>query len=80
MALRNIFEPLKYGDEGKKVEEAQKLLQKDGSTIKINGIFTIGMKSAVKAFQKRNGLKITGVIDGRTWTALKAKKPGGKRK
>lgn len=64
---------LEYGDKGKDVEKAQQLLQKAGSTIKVTGEFSIGMKSAVKAFQKKNGLKITGIIDQKTWDKLNAK-------
>lgn len=81
MVLRNKKTILlQYGDTGKEVEKAQKLLQKAGSTIQVNGVFSIGMTSAVKAFQKRSGLKITGVIDDRTWEKLNEKKPGGRKK
>lgn len=74
---------LKYGDENKDVLEAQKLLKATGSTIEPNGKYTIGMISAVKAFQKKNGLAITGKIDSKTMTKLKAaakpaKKPARK--
>lgn len=63
---------LKYGDENKDVLEAQKLLKLAGSTIKPTGKFTIGMLSAVKAFQKKNGLAVTGKIDTKTMNKLKA--------
>jgi len=74
---------LKYGDENKDVLEAQKLLKAAGSTITPNGKYTIGMVSAVKAFQKKNGLAVTGKIDSKTMTKLKAaakpvKKPARK--
>lgn len=74
---------LKYGDENKYVLEAQKLLKAVGSTITLNGKYTIGMISAVKAFQKKNGLAVTGKIDSKTMTKLKAaakpaKKPARK--
>ena len=62
---------LKYGDENKDVMEAQKLLKAAGSTITPNGKFTIGMVSAVKAFQKKNGLNVTGKIDTKTMNKLK---------
>ena len=61
---------MKYGMEGKMVADAQKALQKAGSTIKVNGKYTIGMVSAVKAFQKRNTLKVTGIIDAKTLAKL----------
>ena len=64
------FVTLKYGMDGKIVEDAQKALQKAGSTIKVNGKFTIGMTSAVKAFQKKNKLKVTGQIDAKTMAKL----------
>ena len=75
---------LKYGMEGKAIADAQKALQKAGSTIKVNGKFTIGMLSAVKAFQKRNKLPVTGVIDTKTLNKLNeymkpAKKPAAKK-
>lgn len=74
---------MKYGAEGKEVAEMQKALQKAGSTIKVNGKYTIGMTSAVKAFQKRNKLQVTGTIDAKTKAKLMeylkpAKKPAKK--
>lgn len=72
-----VFKAIKLGAKGKQVTDAQKLLQKSGSTIKLTGEFGIGMFSAVKAFQKKNGLKVTGAIDKKTWdklVALKKKK------
>jgi len=62
---------LKYGDENKDVLEAQKLLKAAGSTIQPNGKYTIGMMTAVKSFQKKNGLEVTGQIDSKTMAKLK---------
>lgn len=71
---------LEYGDSGPLVKEAQIMLAKCGSTIKPNGVFSIGMKSAVKAFQRKNGLAVTGVINSTTWKKLEAgSKPAKKR-
>lgn len=61
-----------YGAEGPEIIELQQMLQACGSTIKVNGKFTIGMKSAVKAFQKKNGLPVTGIIDSKTLAKMKA--------
>ena len=63
---------MKYGMEGKMVADAQKALQKAGSTIKVNGKYTIGMVSAVKAFQSASGLKADGIVGPLTWAALDA--------
>lgn len=69
-----MFKKLKLNCEGPKVKEAQQLLRKAGSTIKVTGFYSIGMYAAVKAFQKRNGLKVTGEIDSATWKKLQAVK------
>lgn len=65
---------LQYGDENpKKIMIAQICLREDGSKIELNGEYTIGMVSAVAAFQKRNGLEVTGKIDRKTWWKLRRK-------
>ena len=69
-----MFKKLKLNSEGPKVKEAQQLLRKAGSTIKVTGFFSIGMYSAVKAFQKRKGIKATGEIDAATWRKLQTVK------
>ena len=56
----------KYGDEGEKVLTYQKALKVAGSKIQVNGKYTIGMVSAVKAFQKKNKLEVNGKIDTKT--------------
>lgn len=68
------FKAIVYKSEGKEVEEARKLLAKAGSSIKPGKVFDIGMLSAVKAFQKKNGLPVTGKIDKKTWDKLHAVK------
>ena len=70
---KNLF-PLKLNDENAKVLEVQKLLQKNGSGISLTGVFTIGTLSAVRAFQKKNGLKVTGIVDEKTFEKLSAVK------
>lgn len=70
MAIRCSKKYPVYGDEGKEVLKYQKLLQKTGSTIKANGVFSIGMVSAIKAFQKKNKLSQTGKLDTKTAAAL----------
>ena len=64
--------PLKLNDKGPKVLEVQKFLVKAGSSIKLTGVYTIGMMSAVRSFQKKNGLKPTGIVDLRTYEKLSA--------
>ena len=66
-----MFKTLKYGMEGNDVAEVQKLLQAAGSTIKVTGKYTIGMFTAVKTFQKKHDLEVTGKVDAKTMSKLK---------
>lgn len=70
MPLKNLKKYPVLGDEGKEVLKYQKLLQKAGSTIKANGVFSIGMVSAIKAFQKKSKLPQTGKLNAKTAAAL----------
>lgn len=65
--------PLKLKDEGPAVQYIAWRLAQKGSGLKPTYVFHIGMRSAVVRFQKKNGLKVTGVIDKKTWTKLIAK-------
>ena len=64
------FIPVKYGEESSRVIKIQKLLAKAGSSIKPNGCFTIGMRTAVKSFQAKHNLPVTGIVDARTMNKL----------
>lgn len=66
------FAPIKLGAEGKEVKDCQKALKAAGSKIQLTGKFGIGMVSAVKSFQKKNGLAATGEIDAKTLLKLNA--------
>ena len=66
-----MIKVMSYGAEGKEVADVQRLLQSVGSTIKVNGKYTIGRTSAVKAFQRRHNLPVTGKVDSKTLRKLK---------
>ena len=68
------FKPIKIGDKGPVITEIRKLLVKSGSTIKPTKVFHIGMQSAVSAFQRKNNLSQTGIVDKKTWDKLQALK------
>lgn len=74
------FKALKLGDKGLVVKKISELLKKAGSTIKPTSEFHIGMVSAVKAFQKKNGLPVTGTVDRKTFDKLSAVKAPKKAK
>lgn len=75
------YPELRIGSEGDLVTMMQDLLSKFGSSLKVDGKFTNGTKSALKAFQKKNGIEATGICGSKTWAALfktidsKAEKP-----
>lgn len=64
------FIKMVYGEKSDRVKKAQKLLAKAGSSIKPNGVYSIGMVTAVRAFQKKHNLEVTGVIDAKTMNKL----------
>lgn len=67
--MKNIN--LKYGDEGVDVLEVQGLLREVGSSIALTGQYSVAMISAVRSFQKKNGLEVTGKVDKTTYKLLK---------
>lgn len=63
---------MELGSKGTNVKKAQEMLRKLGSTVKVTGEFNIGMLSAVRSFQKKNGLAVTGIVNKKTWDKLYA--------
>ncbi len=67
----NLFENLKLGDSGPKVERFQKLLQKHGLDVgNIDGKFGSGTRKAALDFQQLYSIESSGIGDLRTWTYL----------
>ncbi|MEL6807598.1 MAG: peptidoglycan-binding domain-containing protein [Pseudomonadota bacterium] len=66
---------LKKGVKGGDVKEAQKLLNKNGAKLKVDGDFGAKTEAATKAFQKKVKLKVDGQIGPITTAALKYGKP-----
>ena len=62
------FKPLKVGSKGQGVKNVQNLLK-----IKADGDFGSGTANAVKEFQKKSKLPVTGIVDKATFAALKSK-------
>jgi len=55
---------------GEIVVQLQSFLSEAGSSVKIDGIFGFGTRSAVRAFQKRHGITPTGIVEPKTWSKL----------
>ena len=64
------YPTLRRGNKGDLVAQMQDLLQKDGSTLEVDGIFGVGTQSAVRSFQKRHGLVVDGIVGPKTWAEL----------
>ena len=56
----------------KDILKAQKILREKGSSIKVTGKYTIGMKTVLFKYQRENGLPVTGELDDVTWKKLKS--------
>ena len=54
-----------------KVKKAQEMLVKDGAKIKADGLMGKHTREAIKDFQKKNMLKVTGKLDKETMAKLK---------
>ena len=61
---------LRQGSKGDIVKTMQQLLKNTGSNLAVDGIFGNGTRSALAAFQKKNGLEADGVCGPLTWSAL----------
>jgi len=57
--------PLKIGSKGKDVERIQRALK-----VKVDGVFGKQTEAAVKAYQKRKGLVVDGIVGPKTWNML----------
>lgn len=61
---------LERGDKGDGVETLQKLLREAGFDIEVDGNFGRGTRSAVRDFQKAEGIKVDGIVGRETWERL----------
>lgn len=59
--------PLKVGDKGWKVKVAQQKLNIIGINTEITGSFSANTERALKDFQKKHKLKVTGLLDDTTY-------------
>jgi L,D-peptidoglycan transpeptidase YkuD (ErfK/YbiS/YcfS/YnhG family) len=61
---------LRRGDQGEQVRELQQLLTDAGFPTKVDGLFGEQTDASVRAFQRREGLTVDGVVGPRTAEAL----------
>jgi hypothetical protein len=66
--VKKEFKPFKIGSKGDAVKKIQELL-----SLNADGDFGPGTEKAVKAFQKKSSLPVTGIVDQATLKALRGK-------
>lgn len=66
------YSTIKYGSTGDDVKKLQEELNKYGYGLDTDGIFGIKTQSAVKDYQKNNGLSVDGIVGANTWGKLNA--------
>ena len=70
MKITVSYPTIKRGSKGEIVVQLQDLLARNGSSVRISGIYDVGTVSAVGAFQRKHGLKIDGIAGPETWKQL----------
>lgn len=58
------------GESGELITQLQDLLVKSGSSITMTGVFDLGTRNAVRAFQKKYHLTVDTIVGPETWTKL----------
>lgn len=64
------YPTVRQGSRGEVVTQLQMFLANLGSSLQIDGIFGNGTASAVRAFQKKYGLDVDGIVGPKTWKKL----------
>lgn len=65
-----VYPTIRRGARGELVFQLQDLLSKDGYNLAVDGIFGAGTQSCVRAFQKKHGLVVDGIVGPKTWGEL----------
>lgn len=68
MALKSNV--VRYSDMGGSVSELQKMLNKNGYNLDVDGVFGKNTQAAVKDYQTKNGLDVDGIVGEQTWGSL----------
>lgn len=61
----------RIGSRGSEVEELQRLLNQNGANLNVDGIFGRGTDTAVRNYQRSNGLSVDGIAGANTFASLR---------
>lgn len=64
------YATIKYGSSGSDVAALQKKLNENGYDLQVDGRFGSATRSAVKDYQKQQGLTVDGIVGSATWGSL----------
>lgn len=64
------YSQVKKGAQGSSVSELQKLLNQNGYSLEVDGIFGSNTQAAVRDYQSKNGLAVDGIVGDKTWSTL----------
>lgn len=68
--MSSIYREIGYGASGSAVKKLQNVLNSHGYQLEEDGIFGKKTKAAVRDYQKKNSLKIDGIVGDETWGSL----------
>lgn len=68
---------IQYGASGDDVKELQRRLNANGFQLDVDGVWGDNTESAVRKYQKQNGLAVDGIVGSNTWASLLGGNAGG---
>ena len=68
--MANNRSQISYGSQGDDVKELQRLLNANGYSLDVDGIWGDNTEDAVRKYQKQNGLTVDGIVGTNTWGSL----------
>lgn len=66
----DTYKQISYGSSGNDVETLQELLNSNGYSLDVDGVFGSKTQAAVKDYQQKNNLAVDGIVGNNTWGAL----------
>lgn len=70
--MASTYRQVGYGSTGSAVNKLQSVLNEHGYDLAVDGIFGPKTRDAVRDYQKKNGLKLDGIVGKETWGSLLA--------
>ena len=70
--MASTYRQIGYGSTGSAVTKLQTILREQGYDLAVDGIFGVKTQAAVRDYQKKNALKLDGIVGPETWGSLLA--------